>query len=345
MLLRSIGAFESVEDLRNLIVRAGEPLPEGGVSAPVYLSNIAAVNEELEEVFALVRVNGVPGIRLAVTKQSDANTIEVAERVRAELERLNEEYRGQFALGVTFDSSEFIQAAIANVQESAAWGAALAVAVLLFFLRSMRSTLIISTAIPISVIGTFTLMYMADITLNIVSFGGIALGIGMLVDNSIVILENIYRHHENGVPATQAAIIGAREVAAPVISSTLTTLAVFLPVIFLGGFASVFFKQMAFVVTFTLLCSLLVALTLVPVLTALALKGRKPRPHGIIGGCDRLDRGYSRAVALPCGWNIAVLVSPDCSLPARLFKEVEREFMPPDDQAVRLSLKCRRARA
>src|SRR5690606_6275687 len=201
-------------------------------------------------------------------KQSGANTVEVAEAVKQELARLNQEYSGRAKLTMLWDSSDFIKAAVTNVQSSAGMGALLAVIVLLFFLRNIKATLVVATAIPLSIVATFGVMYFRGMTLNVISFGGLALGIGMLVDGAIVILESIYRKRGDGLTAKQAAVEGAREVGGAVVAGTLTTVAVFVPVVFLGGFASIFFGEMALVVTFALGCSLAVALTLVPMLAA-----------------------------------------------------------------------------
>src|SRR5690606_27341689 len=161
-----------------------------------------------------------------------------------------------------------------NVRQSAVYGAVLAVLILLVFLRDLRATTVIALAIPFSVLATFALMYFSGTSLNLISFGGLALGIGMLVDNAIVILENIYRKREEGLPARQAAVEGAQEVTGAIVAGTLTTIAVFAPVVFLAGFAGIFFAEMAMVVVFSLMCSLVVAVTLVPSLAARLLDHR-----------------------------------------------------------------------
>ena len=205
----------------------------------------------------------------------------------------------------TSDSAEFIRAAIDNVKSSALQGAALAVLVLLVFLRSFSSTLIIAVAIPVSVISTFALMYFYGFTLNTISFGGLALGVGMLVDNAIVVLENIFRHREEGEGLVQAAIKGSSEVAGAVTASTLTTLAVFVPVVFTTGLSSITFRQLAVVVSFSLLCSLAVALTIVPALCSRYLRtqssGRRipffSRVSDWAGAAqDRLSERYGRVI-------------------------------------------------
>ena len=202
--------------------------------------------------------------------------MDVARGALEELERINQDIP-QIRIIPIIDTSDYIKRSITNVGSSAVYGGLLAIAILLLFLRNIRSTVIIATAIPISIIATFALMYFSGFTLNIMTLGGLALGIGMLVDNSIVVLENIYRLHEGGEPLERAAIDGADEVTAAVIASTLTTVVVFLPLVFMRGMSGVMFKQLSIVVTFSLLCSLAVALTLVPMLCAKVL------PHGTAG--------------------------------------------------------------
>ena len=266
LLVRVIGEAEGVTDLQSIVV--GTRSDDRGDTVPIYLGDVATVLDTFEDPTNIVRINGEPGIRLSVTNQSGTNTVDVAHRVHDEIERINRDYENRAELTVVSDTSEYIEDAIANVQGAVLAGAILAVLVLLFFLRNLRSTAIIGVAIPISIIGIFTLMYYFEITLNLISFGGVALGVGLLVDNAIVILENIFRKLEEGEESVFAAIEGSREVATAIIASTMTTLVVFVPVIFLTGFASIFFGQMAFVVSFALFCSLAVALTLIPMLSS-----------------------------------------------------------------------------
>ncbi|MBA2663897.1 MAG: efflux RND transporter permease subunit [Bradymonadaceae bacterium] len=283
VLIRILGENVDPLDLHDIIVATKRD--EGGRQVPVFLRDVARVVDTFEDPNNIVRINGVPGIRVSVSKQSGVNTVEVAERVRNELVFINRDYEGRAHLALINDTSEYIENSISNVQDSVLAGAVLAIFVLLFFLRNVRSTLIIALGIPISIIGIFTLMYYFDITLNLVSFGGVALGVGLLVDNAIVILENIYRKLEDGIEAKEAAIEGSREVSAAIIASTITTLVVFLPVIFLTGFAAIFFGQMAFVVSFALICSLAVALTLIPMLSSRFL-----RPARILETANSKDR-------------------------------------------------------
>lgn len=270
ILMRSIGEATEPADLRDIVVTTRQNAV--GRTQPIYLGDIARISDTFEDPSNYVRVNGQPGIRLSLSKQSDANTVTVAKQAIREMERINRDFEGRARLTVLEDTSDYIERSISNVQRSVLIGAALAVLILLVFLRNLRSTFIIALGIPVSIIGIFTLMYYFDITLNLISFGGVALGIGLLVDNAIVILENIFRKLEEGDDAIEAAIDGAGEVDTAIIASTTTTLVVFVPVVFLSGFASIFFGQMAFVVSFALLCSLAVALTLIPMLASRFLR-------------------------------------------------------------------------
>ncbi|MHC4714078.1 MAG: efflux RND transporter permease subunit [Planctomycetota bacterium] len=267
--LRTPGEFTSLDELRATVVAVRQ-----GVD--ILLGEIANVEDTWRKVTRIVRVNGEPGIRLSINKQSGMNTVEVARRALEEIERVNEDIK-QIRIVPIIDTSDYIQRSIGNVGTMALYGAILAVFVLLFFLRSLRSTAIIATAIPTSIIATFALLYFGGLTLNIMTLGGLALGVGMLLDNAIVVLENIYRLREGGTEPRLAAVVGSNEVTAAIIASTLTTLAVFLPMIFVRGMSGVMFKQLAYVVGFALLCSLGVALTVVPMLAA---RGRRHSAEG-----------------------------------------------------------------
>ena len=260
VLLRTRGEFQSLEEIRSLVLAT-----RNGV--PVHLRDIATVEDSHEDPDYLVSVDGQPGVRMYVYKQAGANTVEVSEGLWKEVDRIHKSFPN-IRVEKTRDSADFIRASINTVQWAMVQGAGLAVLVLLFFLRSFSSTLIIAIAIPISVISTFALMFFNGFTLNTISFGGLALGVGMLVDNAIVVLENVYRHREDGKSHLDAAMVGSREVSTAITASTLTTIAVFVPVLFLGGISAQMFKQLAYVVSFALLCSLAVALLVVPGLCA-----------------------------------------------------------------------------
>ena len=250
---------------------------------PVYLRDIAEVKDTTEDFRSFTRINGKPGVRMRVTKQSGKNTVAIADAVRAEIERINREMPS-VTLTVARRQSMFISRSIDAVQEHALLGAFLVMLIIFLFLRDLRSTFIICTSIPISVIGTFALLYFAGFTLNTMTFGGLALGIGMIVDASIVVLENTFRHMEHGKDRMQAAIDGSEEVWSAILASTLTHIAVFVPLLFLTGVSSILFKQLSIVVMFSLTMSLFVAVTIVPVLCSRLLKlpppvAERQRPH------------------------------------------------------------------
>jgi hydrophobic/amphiphilic exporter-1 (mainly G- bacteria), HAE1 family len=258
--IRTPGVFTNLDELRETVVAVRD-------GVPVKLQEIAKVEDKWEKVTRIIRVNGKPGVRLAVNKQSGKNTVEVADGVLAEIERVNREIP-QLTIVPIIDTSDYIKRSIANVGRSILYGGILAVFVLLMFLRNVASTAVIVTTIPVSIVATFALMYSGGFTLNIMTLGGLALGIGMLVDNAIVVLENIFRLREQGHAPRDAAIQGTQEVRSAVIASTITTLAVFLPLVFVEGMSGLIFRQLAYVVGFALACSLTVALTLVPMLAA-----------------------------------------------------------------------------
>jgi len=284
VMVRTPGEYTSLEELRNTVISI-----RGG--APIFLREIASVKDSWQKVTRIVRVNGRPGVRLAVNKQSGMNTVEVARGVLKQIELINRDIP-QIQVTPIIDTSDYIEKSITNVGYAMLYGGALAVLVLLVFLRSFRSTAIIATAIPISIIATFALMYFGGLTLNLMSLGGLALGIGMLVDNAIVVLENIYRLRESKNAET-AALEGSEEVTAAIVASTLTTLAVFLPLIFMRGMTGVMFRQLSYVVSFSLACSLAVALTLVPMLSAKIL-----RPPG---GHSGIEKNWSDKIAARSG--------------------------------------------
>ncbi|MDZ7264970.1 MAG: efflux RND transporter permease subunit [candidate division KSB1 bacterium] len=264
VLVRTQGDFRSLDEIEKTVVAVRE-------GTPILVRDVARVSDSWQEVRDLVRIDGQNGLRISVNKQSGANTVAVAEAVHAELKRINQDIP-QIKLIPLMDTSVYIKRSISNVGQSTLIGGILAVIILFLFLRNLSSTSIIATAIPISIIATFGLMYFGGFTLNIITFGGLALGIGMLVDSAIVVLENIYRHREQGTAPVPSALVGTSEVASAIIASTLTTIVVFFPVVFLRGISGIMFQQMAYVVSFSLLCSLIVALTLIPMLASRFLR-------------------------------------------------------------------------
>lgn len=262
--IRTVGEFKSLDEIRNLPLS----LPTGGI---IYLRDVAEVKLSHEDLSTISKTNGIESINISIQKQSGMNTVKVAEKVSDEIEKLRNEYPS-LNINVVMDQSDYIKLAVKNVFQSAIIGAILAVVILYLFLRNIRTTFIIGTSIPISIIATFILLYFSDITLNLMTLGGLALGVGMLVDNSIVVLENIYRFREEGYSKTEAAISGASEVSMAVTASTLTTIAVFLPIVFVEGITSTIFKELAMTVTLSLAVSLFVSLTLIPMLSSQILK-------------------------------------------------------------------------
>lgn len=269
IMIRTPGEYTSLEELRNTVIAVRE-------GVPIKLREVADVEDSWEKITRIVRINGRPGVRLSINKQSGTNTVEVATRVLKEIERINQDIP-QIHIIPIINTSDYIKRSIINVGTVIIYGGAFAILVLFFFLRNIGSTAIIAAAIPISIIATFTLLYFGGLTLNLMTLGGLALGIGMLVDNAIVVLENIYRLWGTGVRSKQAAVDGSEEVTAAIIASTLTTLVVFLPLIFVRGMSGVMFKQLSYVICFALACALAVALTLVPMLAARVLPG--PQNH------------------------------------------------------------------
>ena len=297
-LVRSQGQFENLDQIRELVVMTRQ-------GVPVYLKDIAEVKDSTEDLRAFTRINGRPGVRMRVTKQSGKNTVEIADAVRAEIARVNREMPA-LRLAVLDDSSIFIKRSISAVKEAAILGAVLVIAIIFLFLRNVRSTIIICTSIPISIIGTFALLHFAGYTLNTMTFGGLALGVGMIVDASIVVLENTFRHMERGKDRMQASIDGSEEVWSAILASTLTHIAVFVPLLFLTGVSSILFKQLSIVVMFSLTMSLFVAVTIVPVLCSRLLKLPPPVEERTgLGGrlytaserfLNNMDHAYSRLI-------------------------------------------------
>lgn len=272
--LRTPGEFRNVVEIAGLVV--GET-----AGKQIHLRDVAEVLDLWEKRRSIVRINGKPGVRIMVNKQSGSNTVAVANAVKEEIARINEEIP-QLRLSAIVDNSKYVQRAINNVSSSAFYGGLLAVIILQVFLANITSTLIIAVAIPVSIIATFALMYYFQFTLNIMSLGGLALGIGMLVDNSIVVLENIFRYREQGLPMAKAAVRGASEVAMPVLASTLTTVVIFLPLLFVEGMTGLMFKQLAYIVSFSLLCSLIISLTVVPMMSSKFLRMSSSGEYGLL---------------------------------------------------------------
>lgn len=287
--LRTQGEFQSVSEIRSVTVAAGGGADASGGGASgssIRLVDVADVREGFADRETLARYGGEPAVGMQIYQESGANTVRVADRVEEVLEQLRVEF-GDVTIQTASSQATFIRNAISNVVQALVLGGVLAFLVLFLFLRDPRYPLAVGVSIPISILAAFGLFYLFDVSLNVMSLGGLALGVGMLVDNSIVVLENIFRHGEEGREAERAAAWGAREVAAAITASTLTTIAVFGPVLYVEGVAGALFEDLSLSVTFSLLASLLVAVTLLPVLAARLAGGGKEEEASLEGAGTR----------------------------------------------------------
>jgi HAE1 family hydrophobic/amphiphilic exporter-1 len=281
-LIRTLGEFQDISEVEQVVVKSKRPEEEerrlpfdqelarreiSGRTQLVLIKDIAQVKDTVKDRSSYSRYNLNENVSVSVQKQAQVNTMQVINRIREAFPRLQKLLPPDVKMDIVYDQSIFIRDAINGVRDAAFQGGILAFLVLLAFLRNVKSSAIVTLSIPISVMIVFTFMYFGGLSINMMSLGGLALGVGMLVDNAIVVMENIFRHREMGKPAVQAATEGAEEVSNAIVASTLTTIAVFLPMIFVVGIAGQLFKELAFTVTFSLIGSLWVALTLIPLLS------------------------------------------------------------------------------
>ncbi len=262
---RTLGEFRTIAEIEDVIV--GQERTTSGTASTIRVSDLAAVRYQMAERTSLARYNGQEAVGLMVFKEAGANTVEVARTVEEVLAALRVEFPG-ISVDVAQSQAGFISDSIRNVVSNLVVGGILASLVLFLFLRRPRYPVAVALSIPISVVGTFALMDVSGVSLNIMSLGGLALGVGMLVDNSIIVLENIFRHRDKGVTGLDGAARGAEEVSGAITASTLTTIAVFLPIVYVEGVAGELFRDLSLAVAFSLLASLLVALTLLPTMAA-----------------------------------------------------------------------------
>ena len=263
-IVRTLNQFRTIDEINDIIITTKN-------GANIYLKDIGRAFKSFKERKIITRIDGKESVEISIFKEADANTVNVAARIKDGLSKLKEDLvktGSSQKLEIITDQSRFIEQSINDVLWSAVIGGLLAMVVLYFFLQNILSTIIISLAIPISVILTFFLMYLSGVSLNIMSLGGLALGVGMLVDNAIVVLESINRYAKKGLPPHKSALTGTSEVGKAVTASTLTTIFVFVPIIFVQGIAGQLFTDQALTVTYSLLASLFVALTLIPMLTS-----------------------------------------------------------------------------
>ena len=287
-LLKVGDAFSSVEEVENALLLH----MDAGDVGDVRLSDVADVTVIDNSGESYARMNGNPAVAVSIQKTSTASTSEVSKTVNEAIEELEAKYPG-LRITPLMDQGVYIQMTVDSVLSNLGWGAVLAVLVLAVFLKDLRPTLVVAFSIPISLMFAVVLMYFSGVTLNMISLSGLALGVGMLVDNSIVVVENIYRLRSQGVPAAKAAVRGAKQVSGAIAASTLTTVCVFLPIVFTDGLTRQLFVDMGLTIAYSLLASLIVALTLVPTLSATMLRESKEKRHPWF---DKALEGYERAL-------------------------------------------------
>ncbi|MEM8882802.1 MAG: efflux RND transporter permease subunit [Planctomycetota bacterium] len=330
--LRAPSEFKDLDELRNTVVLNRE----GSV---VTLGQVAEVTDTYEKLTRIVRVNGERGLRVAIRKQANANTVEVAKRVLEEIEAVNAEFP-QVRIVPVVNQGNFIEKSIENVARSVLYGSGLALIVLLVFLRNLRSTLLIAIAIPISGIATFSLIYFGGFTINLMTLGGLALGVGMMVDGSVVVLENIFRRKtEEGENRREASVRGAGEVASAIVASTITTLVIFLPLIFVRGVTGILFEELAYVIMFSLFAALVVSLSVVPMLASKLLDKGETKKGKLARAGDaffqKLEDGYKSLL----GWVLRhrlITIGGAIGLffaALQLVPLLGSEFLPPSDEA------------
>ncbi len=302
--LRTIGEFNNIDEIREAIVavRNGEP---------VRLRDIADVEDGIAQPIGNVHVDGEDGVILNLYRQSDVNIVTTANNVRESLDQIRRTLPAGVTLEVLTDRSEFIELSIRNIYITALIAIFLVVMILLAFLRSVRTALIVAISIPVSIIATFSIMDFSNVTLNVISLSGLTLAVGLVVDNAVVVLENIFRFREDKYSGKDASIKGAQEVSTPIIVSTLTTLVVFLPILFVPGIAGFLFRDLALTISFALIMSTFVALSLIPLFASNLFKKRKKKTVEVAQGSTFFDTLSSRYTSLisrllpKSGWIVA----------------------------------------
>lgn len=300
-MLRTLGQFQDLEEIRNLVITARD-------GVPVYLKDLAEVEEGYETTRSLVRIDGQTGVLLSLQKQSDANTVAVADRVYKVLDQL-EKMHPEVKIRIINDNSTYIRGAVQSVSNAAIVGGLLAALILLLFLHNVRATLIASVVMPISILTTFVLAYFGKMTLNTISLGGLALGVGMLVDNSVVVLDNIFTvYHEGGDDIQNSALAGTTEMIPALAASTLTTICVFFPLIYISGRTGIVYKELSYMVIFSLICSFMVAVTLIPMLCSKFLKMNdlsEDETDNIRGFLIKVQHGWENSYEQSLRWCLA----------------------------------------
>jgi HAE1 family hydrophobic/amphiphilic exporter-1 len=329
-LLRTLGEFENLDQIRNTVIIVRE-------QTPVILKDFAEVYDTHTEVRNYSRTNKKNGLILAVTKESGANDLEVANGIKKKLKEVKKDLPSDIKIYTALDQGRITQLMISTTASDAIWGGLLAVVILFLFLRNWRPTLSIALSIPLSILATFIAVYFAGFSLNIMTMSGLALGVGMLVSNAIIVIENIFRHLEEGKNRNQAAIVGTSEVGMAITASTLTTIAVFLPLIYATGIAGKLSQGLALTVTFALIGSLFTALTLIPMMASKIFKKEKSKKdyERNFGekGFNFLKDWYKRTLVVALRHRIKVSIAAIgmFALSMCLLPFVGKEFMPAID--------------
>ena len=327
--VKGVSLLQQKEDFENLIVGyktiiAGSTTAE---KAPTFLKDVAKVSFENKEPVNIVRINGERCIALSIYKETKYNTVKAVEEINKTLKIIEKALPG-YKFTVVSNQGTFIRSAVDEVKDTMYFGIILAIVILFLFLRRIGTTLIVSISIPVSIVATFNLMYFNGLSLNIMTLGGLALGAGMLVDNAIVVMENIFRNHENGMSAKEAAIVGTAEVGGAITASTLTHIVVFLPIIYMHGASGALFKDQAWTVAFSLLSSLVVAIFVIPMLYHRFFMNKKGASISI-----QKKTGYSNFLTnlLPHRMNIIIASLVLFGLSLFLIPKIGSEFMPKSD--------------
>ncbi|MBN2527432.1 MAG: efflux RND transporter permease subunit [Deltaproteobacteria bacterium] len=339
--IQTKGKFKTVEEIADVVV--AQRITSRGKLESVYLHQVAEVTDTFAEQTQTIEVDGNPSVWIIVRKQSGYNTVNAADATIAEIEMLQKDESMPLNFGVLFNQADFINKSIGNLSSTALMAVGITFLVLIVFLRNFRSSLIVATAIPLSVMATFSVMDTMGMTLNVISMAGLALSVGMLVDNAIVVLDNIYRRRQEGMGSWDAAMNGAKEVSTAVMASTLTTVAVFVPVLFVPGIAGVLFRDMAITICVALAVSLIVAISFIPLASSRLLKKGKFTQDASNSKKFGMEALYANFLskALTKRWMIMVGLTLLIGIAAAAATRLPTDFMAQNDRAaISLTLKA-----
>ena len=334
--IRSIGEFSASDQLKNVVVATQN-------GKQIYLTDVAEVNDTLEKMTMYERLNGQQAVRIIIQKQSGANTVAIAKEVTAKIAEIQETLPPDIEVGVIVDLSDSIKNSISSLSETVIFAFIFVMLVVLFFLGRWRATFIIILTIPVSLIVSFIYLYITDSTLNIISLSSLSIAIGMVVDDAIVVLENITKHIERGSSPREASIYATNEVWLAVIATTLTVVAVFLPLTMLGGMSGIMFKELGWIVTLVTVVSTIAAITLTPMLTSIMLKADKGHTYKGLGilfkpidkFLDNLDNWYAKVLTWSVRHRLTIIISALVIFFSSLFLFglVPSEFYPKSDDS------------